>query len=95
MSTVPRSALPIPQRFALELETLARIIFGFLLVRHGMEQWFGYPAAFATADPLSLPGVIKFLSLPGGLLLMLGLYTRPVCLVLAPLFLIHWLTGRV
>lgn len=30
-------ALDSPQRFTGELETLARVIFGFLLVRHGME----------------------------------------------------------
>jgi putative oxidoreductase len=29
--------------------------------------------------------------LPGGVLLMLGLFTRPVCVVLAPLFLVYWL----
>lgn len=84
-------ALPIPQRFTVELETLARVIFGFLLVRHGMEQVFAYPEAAVDAPPRSFYGVIKLLSLPGGILLMLGLLVRPVCLVLAPLFLAYWL----
>jgi putative oxidoreductase len=84
-------ALPIPQRFHNELETLARVVFGFLIARHGMEQWFAYPEAAVDAPARSLYGVIKFLSLPGGILLMLGVFVRPVCLVLAPLFLIYWL----
>jgi putative oxidoreductase len=84
-------ALPIPQRFAVEFETLARVIFGFLLVRHGMEQVFEYPEAAVDAPSRSFYGVIKFLSLPGGILLMLGVLVRPVALVLAPLFLLYWL----
>ena len=31
------------------LQSIARIIFGFLLLRHGMEQVFGYPEASAAA----------------------------------------------
>jgi putative oxidoreductase len=81
----------IPQRFTPELQSVARIIAGFLLVRHGMEQWFGFPAAFVQSDPGSFYGALKLLALPGGILLMLGLFTRPVSAVLAPLFLIYWL----
>jgi len=81
----------IPQRFTSELQSVARIITGFLLVRHGMEQWFGFPAAWVPSEPASLYGILKLLSLPGGVLLMLGLWTRPISMVLAPLSLIYWL----
>jgi putative oxidoreductase len=71
--------------------SLARISFGFLLVRHGLEQVVGFPAAFVAAEPLSFLGLLKLLALPGGLLLMLGLFTRPVALVLGVGFLVYWL----
>ncbi len=38
-------ARTIPAGFAPELQSLARIIVGFLIFRHGMEQVFGFPGA--------------------------------------------------
>ena len=73
----------IPAGLTSELQSVARIIFGFLLFRHGMEQVFGFPAAYRDVAALSLFGALKLLCFPGGLLLMLGLLTRPVALVLA------------
>jgi len=52
---------------------------------------FGFPAAFVPAEPLSFLGILKLLALPGGLLLMLGLFTRPVSLVLGIGFLAYWI----
>jgi putative oxidoreductase len=84
------------------LQGIARIIFGFLLLRHGMEQAFGYPEA-SDAAMNSYRGVLELLSLPGAVLIMLGLFTRPVCLVFAVLYLVmavvgplqvNWLTHR-
>ena len=75
------------------LQSLARIIVGFLVLRHGMEQVFGFPAAFTPVATASLHGVVKLLALPGGILLMLGLFTRPVCVVLAPLYVAVWTAG--
>jgi putative oxidoreductase len=71
---------------------LARVVFGFLLVRHGMEQAFGYPEA-SGATLTSYEGLVELVSLPGGLLLMLGLFTRPVGLVLAILYGLYWFVG--
>ena len=81
----------IPARWTSELQSLARIIFGFLLFRHGMEQVLGFPSAWIEAAPLSLFGVLKLMCLPGGLLIMLGLFTRPVALVLSVAHLVYWL----
>ena len=80
----------IPAGFAPELQSLARIIVGFLIFRHGMEQVFGFPGAYREVAAASLFGALKLLCLPGGLLLMLGLLTRPVALVLAVAHLGYW-----
>src|SRR6185503_10539041 len=80
----------IPAGFAPELQSLARIIFGFLIFRHGMEQVFGFPDAWREVAPVSLFGALKLLCLPGGLLMMLGLFTRPAALVLSLAHLVYW-----
>lgn len=74
-------------------QSLARIIFGFLLFRHGMEQVLGFPAAFTNEAATSFGGVLKLLAFPGGILIMLGLFTRPVCFVLSILSLVWWFVG--
>ena len=83
----------IPVRWTSELKSVARIIFGFLLFRHGMEQVLGYPDAFTDAAGTSLLGVLKLLAFPGGLLMMLGLLTRPVALVFSVGYPVYWLVG--
>ena len=81
--------------WARRAQSLARIIVGFLVLRHGMEQVLGFPEAFTPQTTASLHGIVKVLSLPAGVLLMLGLFTRQVCTVMAPLYIATWLTGPV
>jgi len=81
----------IPAGFAPELQSLARIIFGFLVFRHGMEQVFGVPGAWREVAALSLFGALKLLCFPGGILMMLGLLTRPAALILGVAHLLYWL----
>ena len=57
-----------------------------------MEQVLAYPEA-SDAALTSYEGLMELVSLPGGLLLMLGLYTRPVGLVLAVLYGLFWFVG--
>jgi len=91
MSRTPSA--PIPARWSPQLLSLARIIFGFLLFRHGMEQVLGFPPAWVPSEPSSFYGIIKLLAFPGGILIMLGLFLRPVCLVLSVLYLVFWFAG--
>ena len=81
----------IPAGFTPELQSLARIIFGFLVFRHGMEQVFGFPGAWREVAALSFFGALKLLCLPGGFLMMLGLFTRPAALILGVAHLLYWL----
>src|SRR6185503_9862725 len=69
------------------LQSVARIIFGFLLLRHGMEQLFGYPEA-SNAVRLSYEGLVELLAFPAANLIMLGLLTRPVGLALAAMYFV-------
>jgi len=74
------------------LLSVARIIFGFLVLRHGMEQVFGFPEA-SDAARVSYAGAVELIAFPAGLLIILGLYTRPVSLVLAVLYFILFFLG--
>ena len=86
-------ASALPARWTPQLLSLARIIFGFLLFRHGMEQVIGFPPAWVPSESTSFYGVIKLLAFPGGILIMLGLLLRPVCLVLSAMYLAYWFVG--
>ena len=79
-----------PAGLTSELQSLARMVFGLLVFRHGMEQVFGFPAAYRDAETASPFGALKLLCLPGGLLMMLGLLTHPVALVLSVAHLLYW-----
>jgi putative oxidoreductase len=74
------------------LLSAARIVFGFLVVRHGMEQVFAYPEV-SHASRNSFEGMLELVVLPAGLLIMAGLFTRQVGLVLAALYLILFFVG--
>jgi putative oxidoreductase len=74
------------------LLSLARVIFGFLVFRHGMEQVLGYPEA-SSAARMSFEGMLELLALPAGLLIMLGLFTRQVGLVLAVGYFVLFFVG--
>jgi len=69
------------------LLSLMRIILAFLFIQHGGQKLFGFPAA-RPGPPLelfSLIGLAGVLEFFGGLLLLLGLFTRPVAFVLSGL----------
>src|SRR5688572_26925680 len=90
-SSTLEAASPVPLRFTPELRSLARIIFGFLVFRHGMEQVLGFPGSWLDVPNVSPFGVLKLLCFPGGVLIMMGLFTRPVALVLGVAHLLYWL----
>jgi putative oxidoreductase len=81
-----------PGNWSPYLQSIARIVFGFLLLRHGMEQLLGYPEASAAAR-LSYEGIVELIALPAALLIMLGLFTRNVALVLAVLYFLLFFAG--
>lgn len=65
--------------------SVLRIIVGFLFVEHGMQKLLGLPVPMPTGTVplLSLIGISGALELVGGLLVMLGLFTRPTAFILS------------
>src|SRR5687767_3101490 len=66
---------------------ILRIGAGLLFMQHGLQKLFGVLGGFggtpgATAPLMSLMGIAGVLELVGGLLLVLGLFVRPVALIL-------------
>jgi len=64
---------------------LLRIVTGFLFLQHGAAKLFGVPhvAMFDGLQLMSLMGMAGVLELVGGTLILIGLFTRPVALVLS------------
>ena len=62
-----------------------RIVTGLIFIPHGTQKLFGFPAPPASGLPplASLFGVGAVLELIGGILIILGLFTRPVAFILA------------
>ena len=71
-------------RWSPPMLSVLRVMTGALFLEHGTQKLFGFPTP-ARAGPalLSLLGVQGALELIGGLLILLGLFTRPVAFLLA------------
>ena len=65
--------------------SVLRIVTGYLVLQHGTAKFFGIPhvAMYDGFQPMSLLGVAGALEIVGGLLLLVGLFTRPVAFVLS------------
>jgi putative oxidoreductase len=82
------------------LLSVLRIISGFLLMAHGLQKVLGMlrptpPAGAPTPppfsfEPFSLMGLGGMLELVGGLLLLVGLFTRPVAFILSGLMAVAY-----
>ncbi|MCI0351015.1 MAG: DoxX family protein [Acidobacteriales bacterium] len=61
---------------------LLRIIVGFLFIPHGAQKLFGALGGQAVplASQFGVAGILEFF---GGLLILIGLFTRPVAFILA------------
>lgn len=67
------------------LLSVLRIITGFLLIAHGAQKLFGFlaPPGAGTPPLMSQIGIGGILEFFGGLLILLGLFTRPVAFILS------------
>jgi putative oxidoreductase len=67
------------------LLSILRIMAGLLLLQHGTAKLLKFPVvqSMANVNLTSLPGIAGFLELVGGVLLILGLFTRPTAFILS------------
>ena len=64
--------------------SVLRIMVGLLFLEHGMSKYFSLPVSPSTGvAPMSLSGINGMIELVGGVLIVLGLFTRPVAFILA------------
>lgn len=65
------------------LLSLLRIVTALLFMQHGAQKLFGFPGGGHTVELMSLMGLAGVLEFFGGLLVLLGLFTRPVAFILS------------
>jgi putative oxidoreductase len=79
-------------RWAPRLLSVLRIVAAFLFMQHGLQKLFGVlvptpapgaPSSHGTFSLFSLTGVAGILEFGGGILLLIGLFTRPVAFILS------------
>ena len=72
-------------KWAPRLLSVMRIIAAFLYAQHGAQKLFGFlaPPPGTGAPLFSFMGFAGFLEFFGGLLVLLGLFTRPVAFILS------------
>ena len=72
------------QPYSTQLHSVLRIISGLLLLQHGTAKYLSVPIGpMNNASPLTMSGAAGILELIGGILLIIGLFTRPVAFVLS------------
>lgn len=79
------------------LLSVLRIITGFLFVWHGSQKFFNYPPDTSGLMPNPLPAIIvvaAVMELFGGLLILIGLFTRPVAFLLSGLMAAAYFMGH-
>jgi len=64
--------------------SILRIVTGLIFMEHGTQKWLNFPPLGRAAPELfSMSGFGGMLELIGGPLIILGLFTRPVALILS------------
>jgi len=90
VSTVPAASATakitiLPRAWAPAALSLLRIVAGLLFLEHGAGKLIGFPAGLPFIDKMP-PGLLYFtggMEFVGGVLVVLGLFTRPVAFVLS------------
>ena len=75
---------------------MLRIVTAYLFMTHGTAKLFGVPhqSMFDGLQLMSLMGAAGVLELVGGLLLLIGLFTRPVAFVLCGFMAVAYFMGH-
>src|SRR5262245_47641510 len=71
------------RQWAPRLLSILRVITAFLFIQHGAQKLFGFLATRPGPPPFTQGWIGGVLELFGGLLILLGLFTRPVAFILS------------
>ena len=65
--------------------SVLRIVTGLLFLQHGTWKFFGFPnfTEWPRPELATMPGIAGIFELVGGILIVIGLFTRPVAFILA------------
>ncbi len=64
--------------------SVLRIVTAFLFMQHGLQKLFDFPAPPGLpVELMSLIGLAAILEVVGGVLMLIGLFTRPVAFILS------------
>ena len=67
-----------------QLLSVLRIMSGLLFLQHGTTKYLSFPLTkMSGASPMTMSGAAGLIELVGGVLLVLGLFTRPVAFILS------------
>jgi putative oxidoreductase len=85
VNRAPSSFTILPRSLAPAIHSIFRIVTGLLFLEHGTGKLLGFPHGLPYVDQMPT-GMLYFtgtIELIGGLLIVLGLFTRPVAFVLS------------
>ncbi len=82
--------------WAPRLLSILRIMSGLLLLQHGTAKYLKIPVvpSMANVSPTSMSGIAGILELVGGVLLILGLFTRPTAFILSGMTAVAYFTAH-
>ncbi len=71
------------QAYQSEIRSVLRVMTGLLFLQHGTQKLFSFPdASKPMVDLASLSGLAGIIEFAGGILFIIGLFTRPVAFLL-------------
>jgi putative oxidoreductase len=62
---------------------ILRIVAALLFIAHGTSKLFGWPSAGMQPPLMSLFGIAAIIEVVGGVLIVIGLFTRPAALIMS------------
>ena len=70
--------------YSAQLLSLLRIMSGLLLLQHGTTKYLNFPVGpMNNATPMTTSGAAGLIELIGGVLIVIGLFTRPVAFIIS------------
>lgn len=78
-----------------QLLSVLRFMSGLLLLQHGTAKYLNFPEGpMNDASPLNASGLAGIFELIGGVLLVIGLFTRPVAFVISGMCAVAYFYGH-